>query len=69
LPSSTKIAIWPERCGHDLKPIPKTGTVFKLGLVLSVLRPLRTTTQLGQLQFLLQTSACDALLWLGLNLI
>jgi len=35
VPPSTKIKIWPERCGYDLKPIPKSGIVFKLGLILS----------------------------------
>jgi len=35
MPPSTKIAIWPERCGYDLNPIPKSGIVFKLGLILS----------------------------------
>jgi len=35
LPSSTKMGIWPERSGRDLEPIPKSGIVFKLGLILS----------------------------------
>jgi len=35
LPPSTKIGILPERSGHDLKPIPKSGIVSKLGLLLT----------------------------------
>jgi len=34
-PPSTKMEIWPERSGHDLEPIPKSGIVFKLGLILT----------------------------------
>jgi len=35
LPSSTKIEIWLERCGHDLKLIPEPGIISKLGLFLT----------------------------------